>query len=690
MRFRITADVGGTFTDVAVTDERGGLTVGKAPTTPDEPFAGTQAAIAVAANAVGTDVSTLLSDTDVFVYSTTRATNAILERRTAPTAFLVTEGFPELLRVRESGKSNPFDFDLPYPDPYIPEYFTFEVPERVLAEGAVSRELDEDDVRGVLASLPERGVEAVAVCLLWSLVNPAHELRVGELVRECCPGVSVTLSHELIPVAGEQRRASATAIDASLKPVMSAHLTGVGTALREAGFTGELFGATIFGGVLPIEDLARRPIYSAGSGPALAPVGGHAYGDSELDASNVIVCDMGGTSFDVSLVRDGALSYAKETWLGSRKTGGYIVATPSVDVRSIGAGGGSIAWIDSGGLLRVGPGSAGSEPGPACYGRGGQEPTVTDAAMVLRYLQPDMFLGGRKELDPAAAERVVGILGTRLGLGLEEAADAILRVATEQMVGMIREITVSEGIDPRESLVVAGGGASGLTISRIVAELGCSQVLVPRTSGVLSAVGGQHSDVIAEFKQTFVTRTDAFDATGVEATLLELDRQAREFADRLPATAVGGVRLERSVTAKYPSQVWDIELSLPEQWANIFDPNQLAEQFHADYKRAYAVSDPNQEVEFLGWRVRLVADVGTPLDQAPAPTAGQTGPHRRSQAYFSAAGWVDVPIFDLDDLPDDPVGGPAVVAADTATVVVYPGDMLRRTRNGHCVLEVTQ
>jgi N-methylhydantoinase A len=275
-----------------------------------------------------------------------------------------------VLVLREGGKASAFDYETPYPDPYVPRRLTFEVPERIDAEGTVREALDEGAAREIAARLDALEVEAVAVCLLWSIVNPAHELRLGEILAEALPHTSVTLSHQLSPVLREYRRASTTAIDASLKPMMGAHIRAVADDLAAAGFAGELLGATSFGGVMHLDDLAARPVYSAKSGPALAPVAGRVYGEAELGARDVVVCDMGGTSFDVSLVLDGAVNFTRATWLGGQFVG-YLIATSSVDVRSIGAGGGSIAWIDPGGLLRVGPVSAGAVPGPACYGRGG-------------------------------------------------------------------------------------------------------------------------------------------------------------------------------------------------------------------------------------------------------------------------------------------------------------------------------
>ncbi len=381
---KVTCHVGGTFTDVVVSDADGNVQIGKSLTTPHELISGLLSALRRAAEPLNLDLGTLLGRTALFVYSTTQATNAILQSRTARTALLCTEGFPDILVRREGGSMHPYDFSRPYPDPYIPRHLTFEIRERIGADGEIVLPLDDGQARDVIERLARLRIEAVAVALLWSVANGEHENRLAELCAQLLPGVPVTLSHALNPVMREYRRASCAAIDASLKPLMQSHLGAIEAGLRAAGLNGQLVAATSMGGVLPIEHLAQRPIYAAKSGPSLAPVAARLYAEAELSASDAVVCDTGGTSFDVSLVRDRAPVFTRETWLGEPFTG-HHTGLASVDVRSIGAGGGSIAWIDSGGLLRVGPDSAGADPGPACYGAGGVAATVTDAACVLGY-----------------------------------------------------------------------------------------------------------------------------------------------------------------------------------------------------------------------------------------------------------------------------------------------------------------
>jgi N-methylhydantoinase A len=516
MPFRISVDTGGTFTDVVVADSAGRHTIGKALTTPERIFRGMRAAIEAAAEELGIPAATLLRETDALIYGTTRATNAVVTKSTAKTAFLTTKGFADTLVLREGGKFNPNDYSVDYPEPYIPRRYTFEIDERVTSDGAVLRAIDQVSAREVARVLRARGFEAVAVSFLWSIANPAHELALAEILDAELPGVPYTLSHRLIPIVREYRRASATAIDASLKPLMQRHLAEMESDLREAGYRGDILVSTSVGGCMHVGALVERPIHTLKSGPAMAPVAGRVYSALEGLGGDVIVCDTGGTTFDVGLVRDGALVYTRDSWLG-RQWIGHMLSMSTVDVRSVGAGGGSIAWIDAGGLLRVGPHSAGSLPGPACYGRGGTQATVTDAAVVLGYIDPDYFVGGRMTLDKAAAEQVIAMLAERLRLAPEAAAHAVMRVADELMIKAIHEITVNEGLNPADSTLVAGGGAAGLNILPIAKELGCRTILLPKTAAALSACGMQFSDIVAEQTGSHFTSSANFDRGGVNA-----------------------------------------------------------------------------------------------------------------------------------------------------------------------------
>jgi N-methylhydantoinase A len=689
--FRISVDTGGTFTDVVVVDADGHVHIGKALTSAHSAFDGIREGLAQVGGELGLTPGELLAGADVFTYGTTRATNAIVEGKTARTAFLTTEGFPDVLLLREGGKLDPFK-QIDYEPPYVPRWLTFEIRERMDSEGTAFVPLDERSVLDAIESARELHVEAVAVCLLWSIVNPAHELGVGELLAEHLPGVPVTLSHQLNPIIREYRRASSAAIDASLKPLMQDYLATMERDLRGAGFDGHLFISTSFGGAWRPEQVIERPIYAVGSGPSMAPVAAITYGRAELgdDAGDLIVCDTGGTTFDVGLVVDGQITTTAETWLGGRWTG-HITGIRSVDVKSIGAGGGSVAWIDPGGLLRVGPESAGADPGPACYGRGGTDATVTDAAVALGWIDPHYFLGGRLSLDAEAARRVVEErVAQPLAISVEEAAYAVVTIASENIVGAIREITIAQGIDPREVSMVAGGGASGLNVVPIARELGARRVLVPATAGALSACGALYSDVVSEFSRSLYVETRSLDVDAVNETLAAVEAAADEFLQDLADVEPEAARKEFAVEARYRAQVWELDVPVPSRLDGPASIADLEERFHAVHERVFAVREPGQYLECLLWKARATAVLAKP-DVRTQRLLAEAGvdPVGEGPAYFAEMGTVLVPRYAGGRLrTGTAIAGPAIIREPTTTLVVYPGATATVTPLGNYLLDV--
>lgn len=673
--YRISVDTGGTFTDVVVLDEaRGTLHIGKALTTPSRIFDGMREAVGVVAESFGVSTSALLSATKILVYGTTRATNAVVTKRTAKTAFLTTRGFKDTLTFKEGGKHGPHDYTYDYPDPYIPRRYTFEVTERIGSEGEVVTPISEAELSDIAATLKKRGFEAVAVSLLWSIANPAHELAVGRALDRHLAGVPYTLSHQLVPILREYRRASATAIDASLKPLMQHHLKEMSSDLRAAGFAGDLLVSTSVGGCQQVDELIARPINTLKSGPAMAPVAGRAFAGVEQLGSNAIVCDTGGTTFDVGLVRDGELVYTRDSWLGQRWLGD-IMGTSTVDVRSIGAGGGSIAWIDAGGLLRVGPQSAGSVPGPACYGRGGDQPTVSDAALYLGYIDPGYFNGGRLKLDPSAAARVIERFAAANGRPADDTAAAIMTVANELMIKAIGEITVNEGVNPRESVLVAGGGAAGFNIMPIARELGCATVILPRFAAALSACGMQYSDIVYEATRSRFTDSRSFDFAAVNRGLSEIVADVEAFRGKLKGAEQAACRTQLLVEARYRAQVWELDTPVAaSQFSGPGDVAALAEAFHQVHERVYAVRDEGSPVEFVNWKGRIAIT----LFAAPTPPSDKTEAYRPEpdatrSCYFVETGRTATAIYRGERLrPGARISGPAIIEEPTTTIVVYP------------------
>jgi N-methylhydantoinase A len=682
---RLAADTGGTFTDLVVKDgER--VRLYKAPTTPAEPADGILAAVALAAADAAVELDAFLGSAELFIHGTTRAINAILTETTARTALLCTRGHPDMLLLREGGRTEPFNWSYGYPDPYIPRALTFEIAERIGSQGEVVQALDEDAAAEVLERLAQADVESVAVCLLWSIANPAHELALGELLQRRLPGMPCTLSHALNPTLREYRRASSAAIDASLKPLMTSYLDSLEGRLRAEGFGGRLLTVTSSGGVIDAADMAAEPIHSINSGPAMAPIAGRHYAALDGLSEDAVVADTGGTSYDVTLVRHGRIPVTRETWLGLEYEG-HITGFPAVDVRSVGAGGGSIAWIDAGGLLHVGPQSAAAEPGPVCYARGGEQSTVTDACVVLGYIDPAYFLGGKMALDAGAAERAIAAqVAEPLSLSLGEAAAAIMAVATERMVQAIEEITVNQGVDPRSAVLVGGGGAAGLNAVAIARRLGSRRVVIPQAGAVLSARGALMSDLTSEYAAALFTSSDGFDHAGTQGVLDGLRERCAAFAER--NGAADEAEIEFIAEARYRHQVWQLDVRLRE--GRLDTPAQVAdlvEDFHAIHEQVYAMRDQRAVLELINLRARVNCPLRGGIEDTVALEQGHSSSAMRS-VYFSGLGSVKATILRLEAMaPGAQIAGPAIVESSFTTIVLNPGARAERTASGSLAIE---
>jgi N-methylhydantoinase A len=686
---RIAVDIGGTFTDLVLEADDGGLRLFKAETQPEDPIGGLLDAVDVAASALGRSRGDLLAETEMLIHATTRGLNAVLTGNTARTALLVSAGHPDILLFREGGRIGPFDFSRPYPEPLVPRSLTYEVPERIGADGEVVRELDEEAVAQLVDRLRADRVEAVAVCLLWSMMNDAHEKRLGEILEAELPDIPVTLSHRLNPIVREYRRACSTALDASLKPLMSRYLRTLDSRLRGEGFTGRLLISTSSAGMRDVEEVARAPIHSLNSGPALAPVAGRHYAATAVGAETAVVADTGGTSYDISLVRRGLIPTTREAWLGEPYMS-HMTGFPAVDVKSVGAGGGSIASVDEGGFLHVGPRSAGARPGPVAYQRGGTEPTVTDAALVLGYLDPHSFLGGRMELDvDAAREAITTQIAAPLGFEPLHAAAAILEIATEHMVSAIEEITVNQGIDPTEAVLIGGGGAAGLNSVAIARRLGCPQVVMPEVGAVLSAAGGVMSDLSAEFAATKLTSSEGFDFESVAATLAELRRRCADFvAGAGSEESTATVRL--FADARYPHQVWELEVPL--RGNDLAEPaavEELRQDFHRLHEEMFAFSDRDSAIEIVGWRARVSLSLREKA-VGRVETAGAIEVSPTRNVYFTETGRVDAQVRAFDQLGvGEVIAGPAIIESPITTVVIDPAASAVRAEDGSIVIDPT-
>lgn len=687
---RVSVDVGGTFTDLVTEDSIGRYSLFKTPTTPQDPGIGVLEVLRLAAMARGSSFPEFLSRVEMLIHATTRATNAVITNDVAKTAFLTTEGHPDILLFREGGRTEPFDNTVPYPDPYVPRRLTFEVPERVDAAGRIIKPLDEQAVLAIVERLATERVEAVGVCLLWSMVEPRHEARIGELLEAHLPGIPYTLSHKLNPSIREYRRASSTCIDASLKPLMSAYLRSLERRLGEAGFRGRLLAVSSLGSVIDAEYMAGAPIHSIKSGPSIAPIAGRHYAREVADSDTAIIADTGGTSYDVTLVHRGEIPFTRETWLG-RPYRGHMTGFASVDVRSIGAGGGSIAWVDEGGMLHVGPQSAGSLPGPVCYAKGGTRPTVTDAALVLGYIDPDFFLGGALALDVAAAQRAIAAhVAEELGASTMAAADAILDLATETMVHAIEEMTIDQGIDPKTAVLIGGGGAAGLNAVRIARRLGCPQVVIPAVGATLSAASALMSDLSTEFTATCFTTSGNFDFERVNRSLADLERQCGRFIDGAGTGSLGH-GIDFFAEARYPHQIWEVEVPVEcARFATSDDVRRLVEGLHRAHEQRFSFRDPASEIEIVTWRARATCRLPRADKIVVAGAAAGSFEKRQRAAVFPELGRIETPVWHIDAMqPGQPLPGPAIVESSFTTVVIDRGAVAERTADGSLIIRMS-
>jgi N-methylhydantoinase A len=691
MASRICADVGGTFTDLVMLDDQEMIRISKSPTTPEDHAQGVLECVNLIAGEVRQPVTDVLRGCRYFGHGSTVITNAVIEGKVAKVGFLVTRGFRDILSVREAGKENPFNMREDFPKPYVPRYLTLPVTERINAEGDIEVPLDEDEAKEVLRKLiDEYRVEAIAVCLLWSIANPVHEKRIKEIAAQQWPNVTCVLSSEANPIIREYRRAVSTVIEASVRPIALKYIRSLDAKLKEREYQESLYIVTSSGAVLAAQDAVGKGISMIASGPAMAPVAAKWFSDLEGNGEgNVISIDMGGTSFDVSLVTNGEIARTREC-----KVGNELLGINVIDSRSIGAGGGSIAWIDPAGLIHVGPESAGAVPGPACYHRGGNRAAVTDANVVLGYIDPDYFLGGRMKIEPRLAEKAIKKdVAEPLHLGLHEAAFTVWSTVNVNMVSAIQDVTVWQGIDPREYVLVAGGGAGNCHAAALARELGMRRILVPRYGGVLSAVGGLVADVCADFSGSCFTNTNHFDYDGVNRVLEDMEHEAQAFLERVRTFSSGKSRIEFHVEARYSYQVWELPVKLRKnRVTNGQDLSDLIEDFHEAHEKVFAFKDPMQSVEFVHWSARATSELpGVKPKEQPYGGENPSGALMTQRpAYFrDLGGMTNTRIYQGNKLMyGNVIKGPAIIEETTTTIVIPPWAKATVTQWGNYAIEI--
>ena len=671
MTYTIGIDVGGTFTDIVVSGAGGGPTIAKAATTPEDQSDGVLDGIALAAERLGLTTADLLAATSRIVHGTTVATNALLEGKIARVGMLTTAGHRDVIEMREGLKPDRYNLRMTPPEPLVPRRLRLPVTERIRADGSVEIALDAASLASAIDRLRDADIQAVAICFLHAWRNPVHEQIAADAVRARLPGVYVTTSFDVLPQIKEFERFSTTVANAAVGPVIQNYLGRLQSRLHSAGYDGEFLVILSHGGVASVAEAIRLAAGTALSGPAGGVAAGVALARAGL-ASNIIGFDMGGTSTDIAVIRDG-----QPTLSGDKSVANARIALPSLDIVTLGAGGGSIGKLDRSGLLAVGPESAGAVPGPACYGQGGTGATVTDANLVLGYLDPANFLGGRRRLDLDAATAVVAKLAAQLGIDAEQAASGINRVVNSRMADGVRVATVRRGVDPRGFTMLAFGGAAGLHITAVASGLGINRVAVPVAASVLSAWGMLNTDLRVELSRS-QGQAGSIDTDGLNAAFAAMEAEGRA---RL-AWFDGAITLHRSADMRYGEQVFEIPVALDDiDWDSPALATVLADRFHAAHERLYTYALRDQDAVLVNARLSVTGRLGQTEETVPAPPAAHAGPKADRRVYLG--GWTRVPVFDFLALaPDQRVAGPALIESDTTTVLLRPGDTARFDARG--------
>lgn len=662
MGIRIGVDTGGTFTDVVIDRGAGELPViHKVHSTPDDPSRAVIEGVGQGLAQIGAGHG----DLAMLIHGTTVATNALLQRRGARAALITTAGFRDVLHIQRQSRPRLYDLRSRRAEPLIPRCLRFELTERIGPDGGVLTPIDEIQLNALIEQLIEEDVDAIAVAFLHSYENPDHESAVAKAIRQRLPNATVCMSHELARQIGEYERFSTCTVNAFLQPVMARYIERLESTLKADGMDAPLFVMKSNGGVVDAATVARECVQTILSGPAGGIVAGVAMAQHH-DNPNIITADMGGTSFDVAVIADGEASFARDAEID-----GIAVMVPMLDLHTVGAGGGSIGWIDAGKALRVGPHSAGADPGPACYGLGGREPTVTDANLVLGRLATDSRLAGGMQLDLEAARVAIrDKLATPLELTVEAAAEGVVRVVNATMIAAIRKITVERGLDPRTFTLAPFGGAGPMHGAELARECGIRSTLVPLAPGATSAVGLLMSNLREDRVATHIALLDDVEPGALQEVLAQSEKETRAQLRISPGTtAVSSAR--RAVAVRYLGQSHDVTVPLP---FGTPDKQQIAADFHQAHERLYGFSRPDQPLELVSLLVTVELDI-QPL-QLPRvePCGGALEPIARRNVIFHAERQ-DTPIFDRAQLgAGAQLTGPAIIEQVDSTTVLWPDE----------------
>ena len=684
--WRVGIDIGGTFTDVVGMDAATGrLCIAKVSSQPNDP---SKAVAAGLQNLMEVHPEIVAGDIDFFAHGTTVATNAAIEGKGAGSALFITEGFRAIYEMR--GGSQPVGSDMidPYyrkPKGLVPQRFTFEIPGRMIADGSELHPLDEEAVRIAARRCKAAGIQSIAVCYLFSFMNGAHEKRSAELIKDEYPECRVSLSSLILPTIREYTRLSTTVLDAYVGPVVSTYLKNVSKRLVETGLlTKQLFIMQSNGGLMQIDIAAEYPNQTLLSGPAAGVVFAASLGRL-LGEENLVTFDIGGTSTDISVLPNNSYQETRQGKIHDQDIG-----TPMIQIRALGAGGGTIAWIGLDGLLKGGPQSAGASPGPACYGLGGQEPTVTDANILLGYLNPLNFIGGRFKIEPKLAGDVITRkIAEPLGLSLEEAALGIVRVVSVNMEVGLRLSFVERGLDPRRFTLVAFGGGGPVLAARVAQAVGITRVLVPPYPGISCAMGLLQTDVKHNYLRSRMSALESVPVDDLNAIFTELEERARRDAEQEGFSAEE-VRIERQLDMRYPYQGYELTVACPVEDLSDADKPAIVSAFDQEHETVYGTSAPGEKPEVVN--VRVVSTITVPKLDLPALQFSDAVPEpvsRRPVLFDATEGYLDTPVYDRAKLQAGAVlQGPAIIEQLDSTTVVLPGMTAEVEKFGNIIITI--
>lgn len=683
--FKACVDTGGTFTDCVVIDDHGKLLECKAPTTPSDRSLGVIDSLREAGRNYNLSLEEFAPQIQVIVHGTTTPLNAFITRTGAKTALITTRGFRDIIEIRRAYKNirhSMYEVFIPPYEPLVPRYLRFGVDERVRYNGEVIAPLNEPELREIIRKLKAENIESVAICFIHSFANPVNEKRAAEICREELKDVYICTSSEVIPIIGEFARESTTILNAYLGPVSSRYLTTLESRLREYKFAGQLLIMQADALVQSVPEVVKKPVYLMNSGPASGPAGAVHLGQA-IAKPNIIGIDMGGTSLDIDFVKDGDIGLSNSRWIEDE-----MCAIKMVDVTSIGAGGGSIAWLDSLNMLRVGPRSSGAEPGPACYGKGGTEPTVTDADLLLGYVPEDYFLGGKIKLDRTLAEKAVGKIAAGLSMSLDEAANAIFSVANHNMADGITEVTTRNGYDVRDFSLLAFGGGGPVHGVFLAEALSIPEVIVPRFSSSFCAWSMFTLDIGRDYIRSLVSSAGKADLNRINGLYREMAEEAVADLRKLGAERKD-IKITRCIEMRYQSQFHNVEVSpLPEGEITPEIIGQAVKDFHKKHEAIYRFSISSYEVEIRSLRIiASVAREKIKLVEWPAGAKDPSAALKRTRSCFFGGVFTETSVYDGAKLKyNNVIDGPAVIEETTTTVVIPESFGCRVDKYGNYII----